>query len=343
MLSIVYVAPDSGTSLQRRRALEKLGHDVLPIEEGIPSGWHFQIYRVGYHLHRPPDLYGTNRAILAALRERHRDLLWIDKGLSIRPETLSTVHRESPSTTLVSYSPDDCRLLHHDSVRYRKSSPLYDLHVTTKSYNVDELRGWGARDVLFIDNAYCPEVHRPIELSTADRNRLECEVGFVGFYEEDRAQKMLALARAGVPVVVRGPAWSRFPYNHPNLTVHDESLGDDDYPKTVNATGINLGFLRKNARDLQTTRSVEIPACGAFLLAERTLEHQALFEEGREAEFFDGFDELLDKCQCYRAHPIERERIAAAGLDRCRRGGYCNADRLARVLDHLRSKNRKNR
>lgn len=336
MLSILFVAPKSGTSLQRRKALEQLGHETFPIEDGAPSGWRFQLYRVGFRLHRPPDLQGTNRAILAASRQRHWDILWVEKSLSVRPETLTAFRRESPNTTLVAYSPDDCRILRHESKRFARSIPEYDLHVTTKTYNMEELRSWGARDVFFVDNAYCPEIHRPIELSTADRDRLSCDVGFIGYFEEDRAQKVLALAGAGIPLVVRGLAWNRFPESHPNLTIIDEFLDDADYPKAVNATGINLGFLRKRARDLQTTRSIEIPACGGFLLAERTSEHQALFEEGKEAEFFDGFDELLEKCRYYLAHPDERARIAAAGLDRCSRSGYSNRNRLERVLDYLR-------
>ena len=334
-LSILYVAPDSGTSLQRRHALEQLGHQVRQIDEGIPRGWRYQIYRIGFHLRQPPDLFGTNRAILAAINERRWDLVWVDKGLSIRPETLKTIKDKCPGTKLLVYSPDDCRLLHHDSIRYRRSIPEYDLHVTTKSYNVEELRTWGARDVLFIDNAYCPEIHRPMDLNEDERSRFTCDVGFVGFHESDRAEKMLRLAQKGIKVVIRGPAWNRLRDRHPNLVVHNEFLDDADYPKAINATKINLGFLRKQARDLQTTRSMEIPACGGFLLAERTPEHLRLFEEGREAEFFEGFEELLRKCRYYLDHPDERERIAAAGLERCRRDGYSNSGRLARVIEYL--------
>jgi spore maturation protein CgeB len=336
-LSILYVATHSGTALQRRKAMEQLGHETTQIDSGVPDGWRFQLYRILFRMHRPPDLLGTNQAILDAQKKRAWDILWIDKGLSIRRETLAAFRRESPGTTLVSYSPDDCAILYRESIRYLPTVSEYDLHVTTKSYNVDELRSWGARDVLCIDNAYCPEIHRPVELSSADRDRFACDVGFVGFFEEDRAKKMLALARAGIPVVVRGPAWSRFTESHPNLKVIEEYLGDEDYPKAVNATNINLGFLRKQARDLQTTRSIEIPACGRFLLAERTSEHQALFEEGREAEFFGDFDELLEKCRYYIAHPVERERIAAAGLERCRSGGYSNKARLDVVLAYVHS------
>ncbi len=336
-LSILYVGTEAGTSLQRKLAFDELGHETLLVKDGIPSGWRFQVYRVGFRLHRPPDLLGTNRGILAALKERQWDVLWVDKSMTVLPETLATFRRESPKTRLVSYSPDDCRILRSEGIRYGRSIPEYDLHVTTKTYNIEELRGWGARDVFFTDNAYCPEIHRPVELSAADRDRFGCEVGFIGTFEEDRAGMMLGLARAGIPVVARGPLWSRHPHQHGNLTIIDEVLGDEDYRKALNGAEINLGFLRKQARDLQTTRSIEIPACGRFMLAERTSEHETLFEEGKEAEFFEGLDELLEKCRYYMAHPDERDRIAAAGLERCRRDGYSNADRLARVIDYVRS------
>jgi spore maturation protein CgeB len=108
-----------------------------------------------------------------------------------------------------------------------------------------------------------------------------------------------------------------------------------DYTRVLCATRINLGFLRTGARDLQTTRSVEIPACGTFMLAERTDEHRSLFEEGVETEFFEHFDELLAKCRYSLANERARLALAAAGLQRCRRGRYDNEGRLQRVLAHL--------
>jgi spore maturation protein CgeB len=328
----------SGTCLQRANALRALGHRVDHVPAGPAiAGWRRSFYRVGNRLGRPPDVLGSNRAILAALRGESFDVLWVDKGLSIHPHTLSLARKIRPDLVLVSYSPDDMASPDLQSVAWRRCVPLYDLHVTTKSFNVAELPALGAREVFFVDNAYDPETHRPLELSDADQRRFATDVGFVGTHERERAKTMLALAEQGIRVTVHGALWDRFRGHHENLVIRRETLEELDYARAVNATRINLGFLRKAYRDLQTTRSIEIPACGGFLLAERTDEHRRLFEEGSEAEFFDSFDELVAKIRHYLAHDDERRRVAAAGRRRCLEAGYSNAHRLETVLEYLES------
>jgi spore maturation protein CgeB len=103
----------------------------------------------------------------------------------------------------------------------------------------------------------------------------------------------------------------------------------------LNATRINLNFLRKINRDRHTSRSLEIPACQGFMLAERTDEHLQLFDEGQEAEFFESPQELLAKVKYYLTHEDLRKQIAKAGRDRCTGSGYSHHDRLEVILDQL--------
>jgi spore maturation protein CgeB len=99
------------------------------------------------------------------------------------------------------------------------------------------------------------------------------------------------------------------------------------------ATKINMCCLRKLNRDLQTDRTMEIPACAAFMLGERPHEHQRLFKEGLEAEFFAKDQEMLAKVTYYLSHEAERTAVARAARQRCLASKYSRQDRLREMLD----------
>ncbi len=160
--------------------------------------------------------------------------------------------------------------------------------------------------------------------------------GFIGTAEKERAHSVAFLAEKGIRVKVWGNEWTRWQKKlRGKFAVAGPSQYGEQYTKIICSFDINLGFLRKINRDQQTSRSIEIPACGAFMLAERTKEHLELFEEGKEAEFFSSNEELLDKVRFYLVHPQQRKRIAAAGRQRCLESGYSNQDRLKWMLEKV--------
>jgi spore maturation protein CgeB len=110
------------------------------------------------------------------------------------------------------------------------------------------------------------------------------------------------------------------------------SASDLRYTKAICATRINLGFLRRLNRDQQTDRSVEIPACGGFMLAERSDEHRRLFVEGIEAEFFSSPEELVEKTRFYLADETRRAAVAQAGRRRCLESDYTHLNRVRFML-----------
>jgi len=122
---------------------------------------------------------------------------------------------------------------------------------------------------------------------------------------------------------------------HPNLIVEHAPLWGEDYVSAICSFDINLCFLRKSNRDLQTTRTVEIPACGAFMIAERTDEHLEMFKEGKEAVFFSSNEELVGLVRYYLRNEEARLEIASAGRKRCLQSGYDYESRLGLVLDEL--------
>jgi hypothetical protein len=339
-LAVLYVglvaAGLDSTAYHRMLAMRGLGHEVLALD----SSWPPQAGAPSRLLHRlERKLIGRMRdgglqsRILEALAARKPELLWIDKGLTVAPRTLRRARELAPGLRIVGYTPDDMSNPGNQSRQYHASLPLYDLYFTTKSYQVAELTALGCRRVVFVENAYAPELHRPVALADAERHGLGGPVGFIGTPELERARSLAYLGEHGVPVKVWGNHWEPWLRRFGGrFTLAGPAVYGERYARVLCAFDINLCFLRKINRDLQTTRTMEIPACGRFMLAERTDEHLALFEEGKEAEFFASDEELLSKVRFYMGHPAERERVAAAGRERCLRSGYSNHARMAHML-----------
>jgi hypothetical protein len=259
------------------------------------------------------------------------DYLWIDKGVLVKRKTIELAKKKIPKLKIISYSPDDMLNPGNQSPQYLESLSIYNLNVTTKTYNVEELIELGAKNVIFLNNSYSPFVHKPWgQEKIGDPLLKDHLVGFIGTYEQQRASSLNFLASNGVSITVHGAGWREL--MNSNISIFHQNLLGEDYAKAISSTAVNLCFLRKVNRDLQTTRSVEIPACGGFMLAERTSEHLQLFREGIEAEFFEGDEELVSKVKFYMCNDNERLKIARAGFQRCINSGYSDLHTVKKIL-----------
>lgn len=328
----------SNTCLHRNWALHKLG-DVTDIDSTFE--WNF-LCRIMHHIYvelkLPISYYrkGINRKIVDICRQEKFDIVWIDKGNYILPSTLRTIHRLQPDAKIIGYSPDNMAERHNQTVWFTKGLKYYDWYLTTKSYIVDWLKEYGCQNVMFVNNAYEDTFHHPYNLTNKEKETLGGIVGFIGSWEKERCEAILHLADNGIPVRVWGGGkWLEYMDYGPNLRIEGKALFSDDYNRALSAFDISLCFLRKINFDLQTTRTMEIPACGSLLMAERTVEHESLFIDGEEAVFFSSNEELLEKCRFYISHPEERKRIADNGLKRCHESGYSNYMTIKKALGQI--------
>lgn len=337
ILSIGKMSGVSNTCRLRTEALKDIADivDVINSEEQPLTLW----YKIAHHLFLwgfpvcLPDIEHINCKIIECVKRNKYDIVWIDKGITVNASTLKQIKEIHPETVIVSYSPDNMALRHNQSQNYLNGIDLYDIHFTTKSYIVDLLEKMGAKRVTFVNQSYEDKFHYPRVVSEDDRIRLGADVGFVGAWEKERMDSILFISRNGIKVRVFGTKeWQQCKNDNPCLTIENCGLYDDDYAKSFRCFKISLCFLRKMNFDQQTSRTMEIPACGGFMLAERTHEHTGLFKEGEEAAFFSTNEELLEKCKYYLAHDEERERIAEAGLERCRKSGYSNVETLRKMI-----------
>jgi spore maturation protein CgeB len=89
--------------------------------------------------------------------------------------------------------------------------------------------------------------------------------------------------------------------------------------KAIGASLINLSIMSErregaSSGDRISSRTFILPACGAFVIHERTDEVLALFREDQEIVCYSDVEELVAKVDHYLLDPEARERIARQGM-----------------------------
>jgi len=331
---------ETSRTVQRVAAMQSLGCAVERVPT-TPPGWNYEteptlLRRIRHRMRLPGDPAAANRAIVRAV-ERGADVLWLDAADMIRPATLREAKRINGSLALIWYSEDDMMNPRLRTRWVQSSLPLFDLCVTTKSFNASpaELPSLGAKRVLFVNNSFDPAVHRAVTIDAEARVRFGSPISFIGTFERPRAESVLHLAKQGLAVRVWGNGWADWVGGHPNLTIENRPVYNDDFARVVAASAINLGFLRKSNRDLQTCRSVEIPGCAGFMAHERNDEIVALFREGREAVYWSSDDELARVCAFWLDREAERGKIAKDARDRAFALELTHQANVVRILNAL--------
>ena len=349
---VLYVGPDypgsNGTCW--RDAWSELGMTVRTVDAERLLPWPTTVRErvLAKARRRPPAsvVERLNSEILAAVADFRPHLTYFVQGRYVDAET---AHAARQHGEVVLYCNDD---MYNPANRTYTAAELIttvDCVTTTKSFNVDEFARAGARRVVYLPNAYDPKTHFPAKLAAGERGVFAGDVAFIGTFRAARADYLGRVAEAIGEAVLnvwgggwhkmsrpsywrRRRAWARL-----RRRIRGHELWGEDMGKALQANKIALGLLYHANRDRHTSRSFEIPACGGFMLAERTAEHQHFFAEDREAVYFDTFDEMMDKIRYYLRDDAARTRIAAAGHRRCLESGYRYVDRARELLRRLRA------
>lgn len=350
-MKILYIGPDypgsNGTCW--RDAFVELGHEVRTLDDEkydpSPSSIAGRWLRKRRGRPEPHRVAALNRAILEAAAEFRPRLIFFVKAYHVEPQTLERVRRIAPCFV---YMNDDMFNPANQTPTFYGNVPHFDVILTTKSYNVREFFRAGAQRAVYIANAYDPHIHYPCQPSVAERADMQGDVAFIGTFRAARADFLNRIVRLGdLKLNIWGSGWRKMRridhihrwrrWREMRGCVHAHELWCGDMGKAIQANKITLGLLYQENRDLQTSRSFEIPACGGFMLAERTEEHRQYFEEDKEAAYFSTFEELRDKLRFYVAHDDARERIAAAGYRRCVESPYRYIDRARFAIELLQA------
>lgn len=332
-MKILYIGQlnEGGTCRDRMLALSRQGHEVFGFNVLKYNYKNKYMAAAQFRLKWKMFLSKLNYDLIKyAGSFEGFDLVWVDKGIYIFSDVVDFMKKKSKLGVL-HFTPD-AQMIAHKSRHFFESLALYDFVVTTKSFEVDLYKSTCAGNVILSQQSYCPIRYKnPLRVQ-----EFESDVGFIGHYERYYGEVVASLS--GVSGCrVWGAGWleagnrlsvgAEFEFN--------DGLWRGDYVNALATFNIGLGLLAKYIPERHTTRSFEIPAAGSFMLAERTDEHLAFFEEGLEAEFFDGVDELKDKVNFYKTNPSAREKIAIAGRKRCIDSGYDTDSVLKKILGQV--------
>jgi len=335
-IRVLFVGEDwhGSNATSFKRSLRFLGCDVLNVNEReFYPDWSSFYLKVLRMLLRRIICVEFNRYLRREAAFFRPDIVFVFKGSMVRRDTLMFFHDIGaltfnfyPDVDLVSHSRRFCN-------DFLACVPHYDCVFTPKAYHLVPLARAGARRVEFLPYAYDPWCHFPADLRPDEAARFRSDVVFVGIWEARRAAILEQLVGDGVnfSLAVWGDRWNQLDVESPlRRYVKFRGVTGQSMGKVFAASRIALAFL--TPPDLHTARTFEIPAYGAFMLAERTSEHITFFKEGQEIACFGSVEELKEKIEYYLEHDDERRRIAAAGYRKVTQGGHSYIDRMKRVL-----------
>jgi spore maturation protein CgeB len=316
-----------------QNALQALGHRCAFVDEETYLTNDLRD-KLAYHLFdkKLAKFRAFNRDLIDLAVRFQPEVVLITKGSFIRPDTLKKI-KQRTAAILVNYATDDPFNRKTSGRDIVDGIPFYDFYICSKRAIMDDVRRAGCPNVSFLPFGYEPTIHFPEAAATPEEaERYSSDVAFIGGADADRHPFFEALVDAipSLKLHLYGGYWDR----HPRLRKYHRGFAlGREYRLVMGGAKIAPCLVRRANRDGHVMRTFEVPACGAFLLAERTDEHLEFFSESREMACFSTPDELVEKVRYYLSHEEERADIARAGHVRC--VPACSYDnRLKEILRH---------
>ena len=283
---------------------------------------------LAFRLRIGPAVNALNQQVLSELGNERFHVAWVDKGANLWPKTVQKIRRVCRK--MVYYTPDTSFAANRSRF-FEATASLYDLVVTTKSFELEHYRKLIPDDrIMLTTQSYDEQQHRP----TCSFDEKRKEAVLIGLCEPDREACIEQLLNHGVPVRVGGQGWKRFLTRHRTnslLEFEGDRVFGDHYTDTISRAAVGLGLLTKRFPELHTTRTFEIPACGTTLATPRNSETSKLFTDN-EAIFFQDHAELAQELRNLLDDEQRLKSISAAGTARVRAGSFSNSCVIRQIL-----------
>ncbi len=355
---IILIAGDWHSELHEtlvEKSLKSLGHEVISFKWHIYfQGWnrYFDIYQKFQNKYLfGPTVQKINRDLIDSVNSEQPCTLFIYRGTHIYPKTLVEIKKRNPNILIVGYNNDDPFSSGYPRWVWRhflKSLTHYDIMFAYRHKNLKEFSESGVSNVHLLRSWFDPERTQPAVLSAHQHSDFECDVTFIGHYEDDgRLEILEEVVKRGWKLKLYGPGYewddviSESDYLRQLAPIN--LVWGNEYNTAICNAKIALCFLSKLNNDTYTRRCFEIPACGTVLMSERTSDLTSLYADGDEAVFFDTKSEFGRKIDYLLANQSEIDRIGKNGLRRVWQDGHDIKSRMRSVLATIENVRKKTR
>jgi spore maturation protein CgeB len=269
------------------------------------------------------DKLGFNKKILQIDLIKF-DLVWIDGCLNLKNSTIKKAKKLNKNLNFLYFSEDDFLKKHNNNFFHMEHLSLYDYVVTTKKRIYNQLLD-SVKNIILVSDTYSNFLlQKTIKLKPdilLKKNLHKYLVSFIGAYEYERANSLIYLANKGIDIHVWGNGWQKHHKQFKNLIIYNKFLKEEELVEVICNSKINLNFLRKKNNDQITSRSIEIPSYGGFVLSELTADHLEIYPSGERILFKDDED-LLIKINYFLKYEDIREHIRNENENKFRKENY---------------------
>jgi spore maturation protein CgeB len=323
-LRIAVVGPIYGGSLPIARyavsALESLGHDVRWLDHSVHATSYHQLELLKNSQHRLAlqSKYAEmlSRVTMAQLAEDPPDLVLSMAQAPLILPMLEHLRRKRFLTAM--WFVENYRHLTY----WQQMAAGYDFwFVIQQEPCIAALKQAGAKEVRYLPMAADPSVHRPMELTQAEREEYGSDVSFVGAGYANRREIFPRLLGHDWTFKLWGNEWDGAADLTSALQRNGARIDTDTCQKVFNASAVNLnlhswaGTGLDPDGDFVNPRTFELAACGAFQLTDRRslLPDLLTAEEVATVSFPD---ELPAEITRWLREPEQRSTMAAQARQR---------------------------
>ena len=323
-LRIAVVGPIYGGSLPITRyavsALESLGHHARWLDPSVHATSYHQLELLKNSQHRLAlqSKYAEmlSRVTMAQLAEDPPDLVLSLAQAPLILPMLEHLRRKRFLTAM--WFVENYRHLTY----WQQLAAGYDFwFVIQREPCIAALKQAGAKEVRYLPMAADPSVHRPLELTQAEREEYGSDVSFVGAGYANRRAIFPRLLKHEWRFKLWGNEWDGATDLTSVLQRNGARIDTDTCQKVFNASAVNLnlhswaGTGLDPEGDFVNPRTFELAACGAFQLADRRSLMPDLFTAS-EVATVSSPDELPGEISRWLREPEQRLAMAAKARQR---------------------------